>query len=55
MNLDPDSPAKLQFEINGELVGTILDLNTAPKLPRGAQVGLDNWREFRSDPSWSSV
>jgi hypothetical protein len=54
MNLNPGSPAKLQFEINGELVGTILDLNTAPKPTSGAQVGLDNWREFRSDPSWSS-
>ncbi len=54
MNLNPGSPAKLQFEINGELVGSILDLSTAPMPTSAAEVGLDNWREFRSDPSWSS-
>ncbi|MCZ2443514.1 MAG: hypothetical protein LC101_07040 [Flavobacteriales bacterium] len=31
MNLNPASPAKLQFEINGIAVGTIADLSTAPK------------------------
>ncbi|MFT4858174.1 MAG: hypothetical protein ACI8SN_000088 [Algoriphagus sp.] len=56
MNLNPGSPAKLQFEINGELVGTILDLN-APGIPKptsNTQVDLDNWRQFFSNPSWSS-
>lgn len=54
MNLNPSSPARLQFKINGQLVGTVLDLDNAPKPTSNAQVSLDNWREFRSDPSWSS-
>jgi hypothetical protein len=54
MNLNPGSPARLQFKINGQLVGTVLDLDNAPKPGSEAEVGLDNWREFRSDPSWSS-
>ncbi|MFN3999119.1 glycine-rich domain-containing protein [Algoriphagus sp.] len=54
MNLNPSSPARLQFEINGVLVGTILDLNNAPKPTNAAQVSLDNWRQFYSDPTWSS-
>ncbi|MEP0710449.1 MAG: PKD-like domain-containing protein, partial [Algoriphagus sp.] len=54
MNLNPGSPARLQFKINGQLVGTVLDLDGAPKPTSDAQVGLDNWREFRSNPSWSS-
>lgn len=54
MNLNPGSPAKLQFKINGQLVGTVLDLDTAPKPGSEAEVSLDNWREFRSNPSWSS-
>ncbi len=54
MNLNPGSPARLQFKINGQLVGTILDLSTAPTPESDGEVGLDNWREFRSDPSWSS-
>ncbi|MHA7131282.1 glycine-rich domain-containing protein [Algoriphagus namhaensis] len=54
MNLNPGSPARLQFKINGQLVGTVLDLNTAPKPGSASEVSLDNWREFRSNPSWSS-
>ncbi len=54
MNLNPGSPARLQFKINGQLVGTVLDLDNAPKPASQAAVNLDNWREFRSDPSWSS-
>lgn len=54
MNLNPASNARLQFKINGQLVGTVLDLSTAPEPTSDAEVGLDNWREFRSDPSWSS-
>jgi hypothetical protein len=54
MNLNPGSPARLQFKINGQLVGTVLDLDNAPKPASQAQVSLDNWREFRSNPSWSS-
>lgn len=54
MNLNPASNARLQFKINGQLVGTVLDLSTAPEPTSDAEVGLDNWREFRSNPSWSS-
>jgi hypothetical protein len=54
MNLNPASNARLQFKINGQLVGTVLDLSTAPEPTSQAQVSLDNWREFRSNPSWSS-
>lgn len=54
MNLNEASPARLQFKINGQLVGTVLDLDNAPKPTSEAQVSLDNWREFRSNPSWSS-
>ncbi len=54
MNLNPASNARLQFKINGQLVGTVLDLSTAPEPTSNAQVSLDNWREFRSNPSWSS-
>ncbi|MDN3204840.1 glycine-rich domain-containing protein [Algoriphagus sediminis] len=54
MNLNPASNARLQFKINGQLVGTVLDLSSAPEPTSDAEVGLDNWREFRSDPSWSS-
>ncbi|ERM83492.1 hypothetical protein P872_00220 [Rhodonellum psychrophilum GCM71 = DSM 17998] len=54
MNLNPASPARLQFEINGVLVGTVLDLNGAPKPTSNAAVNLDNWRQFYSDPTWSS-
>ncbi|HAS59282.1 MAG TPA: hypothetical protein DCS64_12460, partial [Algoriphagus sp.] len=54
MNLNPASNARLQFKINGQLVGTVLDLSTAPEPTSQAQVNLNNWREFRSNPSWSS-
>jgi len=54
MNLNPASNARLQFKINGQLVGTVLDLSTAPEPTSDAEVNLDNWREFRSNPSWSS-
>ena len=33
MNLHPSSPAQLQFEVNGVLVGTVADLSVAPKIP----------------------
>ena len=54
MNLNPASPARLQFEVNGSLVGTIADLNTAPKPTSEAQVGLSNWVRFYSNPLWNS-
>ncbi|KAF0199255.1 MAG: hypothetical protein FD170_3919 [Bacteroidetes bacterium] len=59
MNLNPDSPARLQFEIvtaqNGaEQVGSIADLNVAEKPTNEGQVGLSNWVRFYSTPSWIS-
>ncbi|WP_338225869.1 beta strand repeat-containing protein [Algoriphagus confluentis] len=54
MNLNPSNPARLQFEVNGVLVGTIADLNTAPKPTSDAQVNLNNWVRFYSDPTWNS-
>lgn len=54
MNLNPSNPAILQFEVNGVLVGTIADLNDAPKPTTNAQVNLNNWVRFYSDPTWNS-
>jgi len=54
MNLNPASPARLQFEINGLTVGTIADLNIAPKPTTEAQVDLTNWVRFYSNPHWNS-
>jgi hypothetical protein len=54
MNLNPASPARLQFEINGTTVGTIADLNVAPKPTTEAQVDLTNWVRFYSNPNWNS-
>ncbi|MGD9929768.1 MAG: PKD-like domain-containing protein [Mangrovibacterium sp.] len=54
MNLNPASPARLRFEVNGVQVGTIADLNIAPKPTSDAQVNLDNWIRFYSDPLWNS-
>lgn len=59
MNLNPDSPARLQFEIvtaqNGaEQVGSIADLNIAEKPTTESQVGLSNWVRFYSTPFWTS-
>jgi hypothetical protein len=46
MNLNPSSPARLQFEVNGEKIGTIADLNNAPKPSSTWQVNLNNWERF---------
>jgi len=54
MNLNPVSPAQLQFEVNGVLVGTIADLNVAPKPASEGDVALTNWVNFYSNPKWSS-
>ncbi len=59
MNLNPGSPARLQFEIvtiqNGtEQVGSIADLNIAPKPTDESQVALSNWVRFYSTPFWTS-
>src|SRR5690606_38325890 len=54
MNLNPADPARLQFEVNGVLVGTIADLNSAPKPTSEGAVNLNNWVRFYSDPTWNS-
>jgi hypothetical protein len=54
MNLHPSSPAQLQFEVNGVLVGTIADLNVAPKPNSDATVNISNWVRFYSNPTWNS-
>jgi len=54
MNLNPSSPAKLQFEINGMTMGTIADLNSAPKPTSEASVNENNWIRFYSNPVWNS-
>ncbi|MEO5889296.1 MAG: hypothetical protein ABIQ31_03545, partial [Ferruginibacter sp.] len=43
MNINSNSPAQLQFEVNGVLVGTVADLNIAPKPADEASVNLNNW------------
>jgi hypothetical protein len=54
MNLTASSPAQLQFEVNGNKVGTIADLNNAPKPVNESQVNLSNWVRFYSNPTWNS-
>ena len=46
MNLNPTSPAQLQFAINGVQTGTIGDLNTAAKPTSESQVSTSNWIRF---------
>lgn len=56
MNLNPSSPATLQFEVNGVKIGTIADLNIAPKPTSNAAVALSNWVRFYNSNStgWNS-
>jgi hypothetical protein len=54
MNLNPTSPAELQFEVNGVLVGTIADLVNYDKPTLESQVNLNNWVRFYSNPVWNS-
>ncbi|MGN6532939.1 MAG: T9SS type A sorting domain-containing protein [Ginsengibacter sp.] len=56
MNLNPTSPARLQFEVNGEKIGTIADLTNAPKPTSSAAVNLTNWVRFYNGNSagWNS-
>jgi autotransporter-associated beta strand protein len=54
MNLNPGNPAQLRFEVNGVQVGTIADLNLAPKPTTEAEVNLANWVRFYSNPTWNS-
>ncbi|MCX6233721.1 MAG: HYR domain-containing protein, partial [Bacteroidetes bacterium] len=54
MNLNPVAPAILQFEVNGTLVGSIDDLDIAPKPTSEGEVNLSNWVRFYSTPYWNS-
>jgi len=59
MNLNPASPARLQFEIvtvqNGtEQVGSIANLNVAEMPTTEGEVSLTNWVRFYSTPFWTS-
>jgi hypothetical protein len=56
MNLNPTSPARLQFEVNGVKIGTIADLTNAPKPTSTTAVGLSNWVRFYNGDTtgWNS-
>ncbi|MCF4102376.1 hypothetical protein L1I30_11920, partial [Gillisia sp. M10.2A] len=54
MNLNPGSPARLQFQVNGVPTGTIADLKNAPKPTSDSQVNTNNWIQFYSNPFWNS-
>jgi subtilisin-like proprotein convertase family protein len=55
MNLVASNYAKLQFEVNGVLVGTIADLSIIPNNPTNAgNINLNNWLRFYSNPLWAS-
>jgi hypothetical protein len=54
MNLNPSSPARLQFEVNGVLVGSEANLDIAPKPALETDVALSNWVRFYSTPLWNS-
>ncbi|MEO7768413.1 MAG: hypothetical protein ABIS01_13370, partial [Ferruginibacter sp.] len=54
MNLNPGSPALLQFEVNGVRIGSIADLNIASKPSNDASVNISNWVRFYSNPTWNS-
>ncbi len=54
MNLNPVSPAILQFEINGVLVGSVANLDFAQKPTSESQISLQNWVRFYSTPFWNS-
>ncbi len=46
--------ARLQFEVNDVKVGTVADLNNAPKPSSNSDVSLKNWIRFYSQPYWNS-
>ncbi|MBC7937447.1 MAG: Ig-like domain-containing protein [Rhizobacter sp.] len=54
MNLNPNLPGRLRFEVNGVQAGTIAELNVAPKPVNASQVNINNWVRFYSNPKWSS-
>ncbi|MBL7905596.1 MAG: DUF11 domain-containing protein [Bacteroidales bacterium] len=59
MNLNPASPARLQFEIvtpqyGAQQVGSIANLNVAPKPTSEGEVSITNWVRFYSTPFWTS-
>ena len=54
MNLNPASPARLRFEVNGIQTGSVGDLTLAPKPTNAGQVNINNWIRFYSNPTWNS-
>ncbi|GHA27418.1 hypothetical protein GCM10007103_06000 [Salinimicrobium marinum] len=54
MNVNPASPAQLQFRVNGELTGTVAYLDNADKPTSNNQVSRENWIQFYSNPFWNS-
>lgn len=54
MNLNPVSPASLQFEVNGVLMGTTANLVTADLPATEGAVTLANWVQFYSTSNWNS-
>jgi hypothetical protein len=54
MNLNPSSPARLQFKVNGINTGTIAELSQAATPTSDGQVNRTNWVKFYSNPFWDS-
>ncbi|MDT0641670.1 PKD-like domain-containing protein [Zunongwangia sp. F363] len=54
MNLNPSSPARLQFKVNGVNTGTIAELSQAATPTSNGQVNRANWVQFYSNPFWNS-
>ena len=54
MNLNPSSPARLQFKVNGVNTGTIAELSQAATPTSNGQVDRSNWVQFYSNPFWNS-
>lgn len=56
MNLTSSSPARLQFSVNDTALGTIAELDLAPKPRSNEQVNINNWKRFyygQTDGWWS--
>ncbi len=45
MNVNPKTPARLQFRVNGQVTGTVADLRDVP---------VGQWVKFYSNPFWNS-
>jgi len=54
MNINPGSPAQLQFEVNGIAQGFTADLSNAAKPESEDAIALTDWIRFYSTPLWKS-